>query len=238
MYLEKLEINNFVVELPIGMEEPLVTKVRDSYQTFLRTSTKDVVRHLTCFSTLVPPLLSDWRGGQAVLHPFGGVGACAQILDQCLPALRHTLWDRDPACFEWLRGRYEDVTLVADSFKMLGHAPLELYRAILLDMSVNTIKTPTTIAMWETVAKWMTPDKLVWFTDTACHKMHLNWRSYERDFGHEIENTNFSYMVAYSNWLEDNFGITITGAMAEAGMTYCVASSADDAKRFQSIPYV
>jgi hypothetical protein len=46
-------------------------------------------------------------------------------------------------------------------------------------------------------------------------------------------------MQAYSEWLEENYNIVIVGAMAEAGMTYCVAQTTQpDRKRFSSIPYV
>jgi hypothetical protein len=241
MRQETLEVNGYKVVLPIGLPEPLTTKVRDSYQTFLRESTNDVVRHLTCFSTLVPPMLETWGGGNRVLHPFGGLGACAQIMDQAMagyPPLLHTFWDRDPECVAWLARSRGDVSLVPDSFKLLQTHNLVPYRAIMLDLSVNTIKTPTTVPMWEKIADWMDETKFVWFTDTACHKMHLNWRSYARDFGKEIEKSNFSYMQAYSEWLEYNFGITILKAMAEAGMTYCVAALQSDDKRFSSIPYV
>lgn len=241
MHQETLEVNGYKVILPIGLPEPLVTKVRDSYQTFLRESTNDVRRHLTCFSTLIPPMLEAWQGGELVLHPFGGLGACAQIMDQAMagyPPLKHTFWDRDPECVRYLRGNDKDAYLVGDSFLMLQQTELAPYKAIMLDLSVNTIKTVTNRFMWEKIAKWVDESKLIWFTDTACHKMHLNWKSYAKDFCHEIEPTNLSYMQAYSEWLEDNFNITIMSAMAEAGMTYCVAVAQSKAKRFQSIPYV
>jgi len=238
---ETLEVNGYKIKLPIGLPEPLTTKVRDSYQTFLRESTNDVRRHLTCFSSLVPPMTSEWSGGEGVLHPFGGLGACAQILDQCFKGytpLKHTFWDRDPECVRYLKESRADVHQVQDSFVKLQDEDLEPYRAVLLDLSVNTIKTPTTGDMWEKIALWITESKFVWFTDTACHKMHLNHKTYTRDFGREITNSNLDYMTAYSEWLEDHFGITIVSAMAEAGMTYCVAAPQSKHKRFSSIPYV
>jgi hypothetical protein len=239
MHQETLEVNGYKVVLPIGLPEPLTTKVRDSYQTFLRESTNDVVRHLTCFSTLVPPMMESWDDQEYVLHPFGGLGACAQIMDQVKPDLVHTFWDRDPECVAYMSRTRGDVTLIPDSFTMLARHDLSKYRAIMLDLSVNTIKTPTTPLMWDRIAGWSDHTKLIWFTDTACHKMHLNWKSYARDFGHEIEKSNFSYMQAYSEWLEENYNIVIVGAMAEAGMTYCVAQTTQpDRKRFSSIPYV
>lgn len=236
MHKETLEVNGFKVELPIGLPEPLTTKVRDSYQTFLRASTNDVRRHLTCFSSMVPHMMRDWEGGENVLHPFGGLGACARIMDQCKPGLRHTLWDRDSVCVDYMLTHYDDVTLVNDSFSQLQLLNLSPFSAIMLDMSVNTIKTPTTVKMWEKVAG--APLDFIWFTDTACHKMHLNWRSYTRDFGHEIEPNNLSYMTAYSEWLENNFNLTIVMAMAEAGMTYSVVGPQAKFKRFKAIPYV
>jgi hypothetical protein len=239
MHEETLVVNGYKVVLPIGLPEPLTTKVRDSYQTFLRESTNDVRRHLTCFSTLVPPMMKDWED-ECVLHPFGGLGACAQIMDQVNKdmILEHTLWDRDPECVAYMSRTRFDVHYVKDSFVKLQDMDLINYRAVMLDLSVNTIKTPTTNDMWEKIALWITESKFVWFTDTACHKMHLNFRTYTKDFGRAIENNNFDYMTAYSEWLEDHFGITITTAMAEAGMTYCVAACQSNHKRFQSIPYV
>ena len=240
MHIETLEVNGFKISLPVGLEIVLDTKVRDSYQEFLKSSTKDVRRHLTCLTALLPPAVSRFTTAK-VLHAFGGVGASAQVLNQTSTLCEHTFWERDPVLVKHLRERYPlDVVQVDDSMPLLAEAVLSRYAVILLDMSVGTIKTKGVKEMWTNVAKAVRErsETVVWFTDTACHKMHLNYKTYTKDFGHPIEATAESYLNAYSAWLE-NQGMTITAAMREAGEYYCVVrSTALGIPRFTSIPYV
>lgn len=240
MHIETLEVNGFKIELPIGLDVVMDTPVRDSYQDFLKASTKDVRRHLTCLTTLLPPAVDRFTTAK-VLHAFGGVGASAQVLNQTPTFCEHTFWERDPVLVKYLRERYpHDVVQVDDSMPLLAEAVLSRYAIILLDMSVGTIKTKGVKEMWYNVANAVKerPETVVWFTDTACHKIHLNHKSYAKDFGHSIEATAESYLNAYSAWLE-NQGLTITAAMREAGEYYCVVrSTALGIPRFTSIPYV
>lgn len=236
-----LDVNNirFNIELPLGLPEVLDTKVRDSYQTFLKASTNDVRRHLTCAATLLPPKVMGTRALR-VLHAFGGLGATAQILDQCNPCLTHTFWERDPVCVEFLCSRYDDVIKVEDSFKLFPEANLEKYDILLMDMSVGTIKTKGVKEMWDKIAPWLQnePERFVWFTDTACHKIHLNWDRYGKDFDIPLaEPTAEAYLKSYSNWMENHHKMTVTAAMREAGEIYAIVE-AMPAKRFSSIPYV
>ncbi len=242
MKLETLEIGKYRIELPIGLDTPLDTPVRDSYQEFLKTSFNDVRRHLTCLTTLLPPEIAHVER-PLVLHAFGGVGASAQVINQSVKDARHVFYERDPVCVQYLANTYPNdlVVPVTDSFEMLASKPLHDYQIILLDMSVGTIKTKGVKPMWANVAKTLTihPNSVVWFTDTACHKIHLNYKTYTADFdGRECDKTAESYLHNYSDWLEHTHNLTITAAMREAGEYYCVVKHAQYNQRFQSIPYV
>jgi len=140
----------------------------------------------------------------------------------------------------YLKSRYPHVDAVADSMPRLIGLDLSDYDIILLDMSVGTIKTKGVKEMWANVAKavYARPGTVVWFTDTACHKIHLNYRSYAADFGTPVEKSAESYLNAYSGWLEKNHGLMITAAMREAGEFYCVVKTSWGNARFTSIPYV
>lgn len=246
MKTETIEINGFKIVLPIGLERKVETKVRDAYFDFLKDSTRDVVRHLTCLTTLLPPELYPKQPGLLkVLHAFGGLGASAQVISQVIGGVEHTFWERDPVCIEYLRSNYPFHTVfhLQDSFKPLATEDLSVYDVLLLDMSVGTIKTRGVKPMWYNVAKAVTenPDIVIWFTDTACHKMHLNHKSYMGDFclSEPFEPTAEAYLNAYSAWLEKEHGLVITASMREAGEYYSIVKIFFAGnKRFQSIPYV
>jgi hypothetical protein len=108
-------------------------------------------------------------------------------------------------------------------------------------MSVGTIKTKGVKEMWGKIAEWMLdhPDRFVWFTDTACHKIHLNWDRYGKDFDTPLpEPTAEAYLNCYSSWLERIHGMTITAAMREAGEIYAIVQRHTGHSRFKEIPYV
>lgn len=250
MRIETFSYNGFNIELPIGLERVMNTPVRDSYQEFLQEGTRDVRRHLTAACTLLPPILNKYGPMLEVLHPFGGVGATAQIIDQYhdfkkWPRPLHRLWDRDPVLVQYLNSldRPNYITCqVEDSFKELLEVGLGLYDLIIFDMSVGTIKTPGVKEFWRYLGNHHKGPP-VWFTDTSCHKMHLNYKSYAKDFGSyeystEAQDKCEEYLRAYSRWLRDVSGHVITGAMREAGEFYCVAQPGDDVSEFSEIPYL
>jgi hypothetical protein len=238
MKIDTLEVNGFAIKLPIGLETTMDTPVRDSYQEFLKESSRDVVRHLTCLTTLLPPAIKHLVEPK-VLHAFGGVGASAQVVDQSIDGSQHFFFERDPTCVSYLKSKYKFVAHVDDSMPMLATLDLTVYDVLLLDMSVGTIKTKGVKDMWVNVARAVRakPELIIWFTDTACHKIHLNYKTYAKDFGCAVEPNALSYLNAYSAWLETQ-GIVITAAMREAGEYYCVAKSVVGNKRFVDIPYV
>lgn len=238
MKIETLKVNGFSIDLPIGMETTMDTPVRDSYQEFLKESTRDVVRHLTCLTTLLPPALK-YLDSPKVLHAFGGVGASAQVVDQSVSEAEHFFFERDPTCVAYLKSKYPFVTQIDDSMPMLAKTDLSIYDVLLLDMSVGTIKTKGVKDMWVNVSRAVRakPDIVVWFTDTACHKIHLNYKTYAKDFGCTVEPNALSYMEAYNAWL-NTMGLVVTAVMREAGEYYCVAKSIEFNKRFTDIPYV
>jgi hypothetical protein len=238
MRVETLKVNGFSINLPIGMETTMETKVRDSYQEFLKDSTRDVVRHLTCLTTLLPPTIERLKNPN-VLHAFGGVGASAQVVDQAVPGAEHYFYERDPSCVDYLKSLYPNVYQINDSMEMLATADLTIYDVLLLDMSVGTIKTKGVKEMWDNVSKAVRtkPEIVVWFTDTSCHKIHLNYKTYAKDFGEPVDPTADSYLMSYDRWLSDK-GLTITAAMREAGEFYCVVKHLVGNTRFSTIPYV
>jgi hypothetical protein len=241
MHVETLKVNGFSINLPVGLETTMDTPVRDSYQEFLKESTRDVVRHLTCLTTLLPKAIED-LDAPYVLHAFGGVGASAQVVDQSVANATHFFFERDPTCLDYLSSLYPNVHAIDDSMKMLASADLTIYDVLLLDMSVGTIKTKGVKEMWDNVSRALRikPEIIVWFTDTSCHKIHLNYKTYAKDFGGEVLPTAESYLEAYDMWLSQ-LGVTITDAMREAGEFYCVAKRSGAAygnKRFVTIPYV
>jgi hypothetical protein len=242
MRQETLEVNGFKIVLPIGLEETMNTKVRDSYQTFLRNSTNDVRRHLTCLTTLLPPEIKHMIKPK-VLHAFGGLGASAQVIDQTVDGAYHEFWERDPTCVAYLMKSHSNVQKVEDSMPRLAEWNLAHFDVILLDMSVGTIKTPGVKEMWQNVAAAVKqkPEIVVWFTDTACHKMHLNWRSYIKDFCEEAPikgPTVEAYMDAYSSWLSMEHQLLISSAMREAGEVYAVVKHVWQGQPFKTIPYI
>ena len=182
------------------------------------------------------------KDGVRILHAFGGLGATAQILDQCAKDLKHTFWERDPVCVEFLEKRYSDVHPIKDSFTWFQTADLEQFDILLMDMSVGTIKTKGVKEMWAKISNWLSGDKtgrFVWFTDTACHKIHLNWTRYNLDFGVGVAApTAEAYLEAYCRWLEGMYNITVTAAMREAGEIYAVVVPFNGSNRFVEIPYV
>jgi hypothetical protein len=134
---------------------------------------------------------------------------------------------------------YPNVFQTNDSMPMLAQTDLSSYDVLLLDMSVGTIKTKGVKEMWDNVSRALrtNPEIIVWFTDTSCHKIHLNYKTYAKDFGIEVQPTAESYLHAYDSWLWAH-GLTITDAMREAGEFYCVVKSVGGNKRFTTIPYV
>ena len=142
MQMTTVTLNGFTIELPLGLEEVLKTKVRDSYQSFLQKDTTLVRRHLTALTTLLPKYLQTTV--KKVLHVFGGVGATAQVIDQTITGVEHIFWERDPLLVDYLRTRYpvNNVQYVPNSFDKLPMTSLVEYDAIMFDPSVATIKTP------------------------------------------------------------------------------------------------
>lgn len=242
MNIQELRINDFTIKLPVGLERPLNTPVRDSYQEFLKNNTNDVRRHLTAVCELLPPLLREVKP-KNILHAFGGVGATAQVIDQVADWVHfHEFWERDPVLVNYLIENFRNsavrpVSNSFDRFNNMSSENLDEYDLLLMDMSVGTIKTAGVKDMWARIADWMDEDRFVWFTDTACHKIHLNYKTYTQDFDCFVHPTAEGYLVSYDKWLKKQHGLTITAAMREAGEYYCVVRS-DRHKPFSSIPYL
>jgi hypothetical protein len=239
MNIVQYDINGFTIKLPIGLEQVMDTPVRDSYQDFLKTDTSLVRRHLTALTTLLPKYLEQ---PSKVLHVFGGVGATAQVIDQCYAGVRHEFWERDPVLVDYLQRTYPNfrVVQVDDSYSTFLSESMEylsLFDHIMFDPSVATIKTPKIKACWAQLSD-LSP-RLIWLSDTACAKIHLNAKFYEKDFNMKVEPTAEGYLQAYDAWLRLNFDLHIAAAMREAAETYCVVLPGSIGAAFaRPIPYL
>jgi hypothetical protein len=238
--VETARVNGFSITLPVGVTETMNTKVKDSYQSFTRDGLYHVMRHIYAYTTMMPPILKE-QLPTAVIHPFGGLGGMAQLIEQvCDHEVGQVFWERDPDCVQWLREHWHDVYQVDDSIVRLlsPFIDLERYQWIIFDLSVSTIKTPRIKECWERFGQLMRGGhlKAVWLTDTACHKIHLNGRSYAKDFGYDTP-TSESYLRAYDEVILRPKGMCIRQAMREAGSFYAMIVPAEE-KRFGEITYM
>lgn len=223
--VETARVNGYSINLPVGVTETMNTKVKDSYQTFTRDGLYHVMRHIYAYTTMMPPILRE-QAPKEILHPFGGLGGMAQLIEQvCFDNVDQTFWERDPDCVRWLREHWHDVYQVDDSIKQLlnPQTKLELYDWIIFDLSVCTIKTPGVKDCWKRFGALMREGSLkaVWLTDTACHKIHLNGRAYAKDFGYDTP-TSDEYLRAYDEVILRPLGMCIRQAMREAGSYYAM----------------
>lgn len=217
--LTTVEIGQYKIALPLGLPRGIETPVRDGYQDFLQDGTNDVRRHLTALTTLLPEnVFKDDR----VLHCFGGVGATLQVIDQSVADVSHTLWERDPVLVEYLKWAYpaHDVVQVQDSYDEFLKVEPGQYDVILFDPSVGSIKHPKMKAIWAHMEK--IDPAVIWLSDTACSKIHLNAKYYNTDFDQDVEPTAEGYLIAYDNWLRTRHNIHFISAMREAQEMYAV----------------
>lgn len=239
MKIFDMDINGFHIRLPIGLEQVLDTPVRDSYQDFLQNDAALVRRHLTALTTLLPKYLDVPR---RVLHVFGGVGATAQVIDQSADGVVHEFWERDPVLVKYLKAEFptSKVVQVEDSYDLFIRTPVEdlqNFDHIMFDPSVGTIKTPRMKSCWARLAD-LRP-ALIWLSDTACAKIHLNAKFYSNDFNMPVEPTAEGYLQSYNDWLVLNHQLRIADAMREAAETYCVVLPGTIGATFpKPIPYM
>ena len=237
---ETARVNGYNITLPVGVTETMNTKVKDSYQSFTRDGLYHVMRHIYAYTTMMPPLLLEQKPTH-VLHPFGGLGGMGQLIEQvCDWPVYQEFWDRDPDCVQWLRENWHNVSQVDDSISRLLDPSVNLapYDWIIFDLSVCTIKTKGVKDCWKRFGELFKYNRLkaVWLTDTACHKVHLNGRSYAKDFGYDTF-TSESYLRAYDEVILRPQGMCIRQAMREAGSFYAMIT-AERPERFGEIFYM
>jgi len=237
---ETARVNGYNITLPVGVTETMNTKVKDSYQSFTRDGLYHVMRHIYAYTTMMPPLLRE-QLPTAILHPFGGLGGMAQLIEQvCNWEVQQDFWERDPDCVQWLREHWHNVIHVQDSIKWLLKPEVDLseWDWIIFDLSVSTIKTKGVKECWKRFGELFRQGSLkaVWLTDTACHKVHLNGRSYAKDFGYDTF-TSESYLRAYDEVILRPQGMCIRQAMREAGSFYAMIT-AERPERFGEIFYM
>lgn len=236
MHEVTVSINGYSIVLPIGLEQPIKDKVRNSYQDFLQDGVNDVRRHLTALTTMLPKHL---YAGDVVLHCFGGVGATAQVINQAVPYVQHVFWERDPVLVEYLTSKGYQAELVKDSYALLPTI-VQRYDAVMFDPSVGSIKTTGMKEVWKALER-MAP-RLVWLSDTACSKIHLNADYYRKDFGGRlVKPTAEGYLAAYHQWLISEHGFGFVEAMREAQEMYAIITRNPDEylpTRIDPIPYM
>lgn len=240
MKIVQHEVNDFIIKLPIGLEQVIDAPVRDSYQDFLQQDSSLVRRHLMALTTLLPKHMGVPK---RVLHVFGGVGATAQVIDQAIGGrVIHEFWERDPVLVDYLRRQYPNcvVEQVEDSYSFFLNLPMHVlsdFDHIMFDPSVGTIKTPKIKACWERMGD-LQPN-MIWLSDTACAKIHLNAKYYIKDFGTEVIPSAEGYLKAYDRYLRYWHRLHIADAMREAAETYCVVLPGAEGTRFPDpIPYM
>lgn len=218
------------VELPRGVKVvvPLgLPKSEIGYQMFLQNGPKNAVSHLNAMVCLLSyPMIGVRRS----LHMFGGVGAMAQVLDQLHPGSEHEFWEKDQILVKYLNDIREGskVVLVQDSIEFALYQDLTQFDLVMIDATQLTIKSSGVKEVWSRLNE--SKVKYVWLTDSACSKLHLNYKSYSADFGVEVENSVDSYFGAYNAWLGKTTDYSLVSAVRETHATYCLAVLGSDEK--------
>lgn len=220
-----LEWNGFQARLPKGLPPGPDTGIAwDAYQDFLEKGTRLLEPHILGMMKMIPPYVGDTQMLR-VLHPFGGLGVTAQIIDQAhvkkgkqIPD--HQFWERDPTCVQYLKSEYGDkfVMQVKDSYELLPTIDMDYWDMIVVDPSASTIKNPGIQAFWRHTIKFKRKP-LIWLCDTAVGKLHLNYKSYMQELGVEVPNIE-EYVGAYDAMLRAQYGYAIYVAKREDSDTY------------------
>ena len=224
------DIEGVKIILPIGLPKP--DKLTGGYQYWLQEeSLKGVRHHLTATVRAFRKHLTQRH--ERFLHPFGGLGATAQIIDAIRaekgwPSAIHTFWERDEVCVQSLQDfGWLDVNHVQDSYQKLTNVDYDNYDVIILDVTAGTIKSPNMVLIWKLIRNWIDEDKhrFVWNVDSACSKIWLHREHYIPELGRRVEDAD-DYIRAYDEMLKV-LGIRIWSAWREATVVYTIVGSSD-----------
>lgn len=219
---ETKDINGFKITLPVGWKfDPKAN--RDDYASYITEERgwREIMHHLHALTTVLAPNLKALRYKLPlrVLHAFGGLGATAQVIQQVEPESTHTFWERSKECCEYLMDKkWDNVLHVEDSMKVLEQTDLKMYDVIIFDPSLGTILSPGIVRAWDVMAVVDTP--LIWVSDFATSKLHLNYRAYAKVFGVETPNAEM-YAQGYDHFLRQR-GKRIIDAIRDSFEMYFV----------------
>lgn len=213
-------INGFDITLPVGWGyDPKAN--RDDYASYITEERgwREIMHHLHALTTVLAPHVKKLQP-QRVLHAFGGLGATAQVIKQVAPDAEHEFWERSEKCCEYLRSKkWEHVTHVADSMLLMEQINLSNWDVIIFDPSLGTVLSPGVIKAWDRMGQFKTP--LIWVSDFATSKLHLNGKAYARVFDGQVCNTPELYCDGYNKFLHKR-GKRIVDAIRDSFEMYFV----------------
>ena len=220
---ETKDINGFKITLPVGWSyDPKAN--RDDYASYITEERgwREIMHHLHALTTVLAPavrLIGDrYSRPLKVLHAFGGLGATAQVIQQVTNS-EHTFWERSVDCVKYLEGKWKDVHLVEDSLKEMGGVDLSKYNIIIFDPSLGTILSPGIMTAWDALGAYDT--QLIWVSDFATSKLHLNGKAYARAFDGLETPTPELYAEGYDQFLRKR-GKRIVNAIRDSFEMYFV----------------
>ncbi len=223
-------INGYSITLPVGWRyDPKAN--RDDYASYITEERgwREIMHHLTALTTVLVKYIKP-RTARRVLHAFGGLGATAQVIRQASPGAVHTFWERSEACCEYLRSKgWGDVSHVEDSMKRLKDFDLNDFDVIIFDPSLGTILSPGVIEAWDIMGASDVP--LIWVSDFATSKLHLNGKAYGRVFGFDTPTPEL-YALGYDKFLR-NRGRGIIEAIRDSFEMYFVIKT-----KVSKFPYI
>ena len=218
---ETIVVNGYKITLPVGLDYNPKER-RDDYASYLTEDKglKDVRHHLEALTTVLAENIP--KTTKAVFHPFGGLGATAQVIQQRAPKSYHIFWERSQTCHDYLVSKWGErkVELVKNSMEQVHKVDLSPFDVIIFDPSLGSILTPGVVEFWDYAAT-AAPDALIWTSDMARSKLHLNGRSYKRVFGDETW-TEEAYADAYDHFLRARGKSILAGAADKFEMYFLV----------------
>lgn len=234
MLLHTEQYGKFKITLPLDLEHATGAQRRDAYQGYLTPEKKfrEVRHHHIALTEMLAPAVAALHEPTLCLHPFGGLGATAQVIHQVNPKIKHQFWERDPTCLGWLEKTYKrGVILVEDSFPKLMTTELAPYDIIIFDPSLGSIKSEGVVEAWQYMATFQPP--LIFVSDMATSKLHLNGAAYRSVFGVETW-TPEDYATGYDDFLR-HLGLCITDAIRDSFEMYFVVQPVRKARFKQPI---
>lgn len=228
---EVINVNGYNISIPRGLDyDPRAN--RDDYISYVegKRGIAELQHHFQALTTVLAPAVKALPvKPRKVLHAFGGLGVTAQILDQAVPNMGHVFWERSPQCCEFLKKEWGNCEQVEDSHDHILTVSLDPYDVIIFDPSLGTIKSPGVARSLQYMAKYKPP--LIWISDMAVSKLHLNGNSYKAEFGVGTF-TPEEYAYEYDRFLR-SLGMCITGAIRDSFEMYFIVQPTPPRRRIK-----